>query len=280
MLNFMFHQVTRNESGICYLWTLPHAVLMRLHQFLSMNDISHCITVSCEWWKLCKNEIFWKQLFKELWPFAQDGEGREILFLPLPASTVPDHWKQTCIATYHRRKSLLCGKSISSTGLKRSDKDEVAKVVQILGGTYAADFSRQVNYLIAATYRSEKYRLAIRIGTPVVSFQWLMDTAARVRVQTPILYRPTFEPPTICGTGFSVRDREILKEEVLILGGRYSNALTRSCTHLLARPTNDGRKLAAAQRWQVTIHKLSETDSLRPIVKNCFPFPNDTMRPC
>jgi len=58
----------------------------------------------------------------------------------------------------------------------------------------------------------------------------------------------------------------------LELGGRYSNALTRSCTHLLARPTNDGRKLAAAQRWQVTIHKLSDSDPLKPVVKNCFPL--------
>jgi len=167
----------------------------------------------------------------------------------------------------------LCGKSISSTGLRRFEKDEVSKVVALLGGTYAADFSRQVSYLIASTYRSEKYRLAVRIGTPVVTYQWLMDTAAKVFCQPPILYRPVFEPPIICGTGFAVRDREALKDLVQELGGRYSNALTRNCTHLIVRPSNDGRKLAAAQKWQITVHKISDVEALKSIVQSCFPLP-------
>jgi len=142
----------------------------------------------------------------------------------------------------------------------------------VLGGTYAADFSRSVNYLIASTYRSEKYRLAIRIGTPVVTFQWLIDTATRIRCQPIELYRPIFEPPIICGTGFTVKDREMLKDLVMELGGKYSNALTRACTHLIVRPGNDGRKLAAAHRWQVTVHKLNEADTLKSIVQSCFPL--------
>jgi len=246
---------------------------MRFHQYLSMRDISQCIPVNRNWFQICKSEIFWKQLFKEWWPNAQNSDGRPYLSLPNPqTNNFPDRWKQICIATYHRRKSLLCGKSISSTGLRRHEKDEVSKIVASLGGTYAADFSRQVNYLIASTYRSEKYRLAVRIGTPVVTFQWLIDTASRVGCQPSTKYRPIFEPPIICGTGFTVREREILKDLVIQLGGKYSNALTRNCTHLIVRPTNDGRKLAAAQRWQVTVHKLTETEPLKPIVQSCFPF--------
>jgi len=251
--------------------TLPHALIHRFHCYLNLQEITNCSYANVCWSQLLKDGRFWKQLFNAWYPMATDEEGIPLMTMPIPSPIPAYYWKTLCFRTYLKRSNLFKGKSVSSTGLRRFDKDEVCRLVTCLGGSYCADFSRQVNYLVAATYRSDKYRLAIRIGTPIVKLEWLLESTVRICIQPHLDYRPSFDPPIICGTGFNVKDREYLREEVLRLGGKYSNALTKTCTHLLARPSNDGRKLAAAQRWGVTVCELRESDDLRLIIKQCFP---------
>ncbi|XP_066503593.1 protein ECT2 isoform X2 [Hoplias malabaricus] len=133
--------------------------------------------------------------------------------------------------------------SLCFTGFRK--KDEVVKLVNLvhhMGGTIRKDFSAKVTHLIAHSTHGEKYRLAVCMGTPILTPDWIHKAwehrddinfhAGDEEFRTAFKV-PPFQDCVLSFLGFSEEEKNNMEERTLKHGGRFLEVGDEKCTHLV-----------------------------------------------
>eukprot|EP00274_Cyanoptyche_gloeocystis_P005327 CAMPEP_0196662196 /NCGR_PEP_ID=MMETSP1086-20130531/47590_1 /TAXON_ID=77921 /ORGANISM="Cyanoptyche gloeocystis , Strain SAG4.97" /LENGTH=116 /DNA_ID=CAMNT_0041997437 /DNA_START=245 /DNA_END=592 /DNA_ORIENTATION=- len=109
-----------------------------------------------------------------------------------------------------------------------------------------------VTHLVATSAgRSEKYKVAFRLGKPILRPDWVEECskASELLPVEPYLL-PPFASCIISVTGLSLADRASIQELTKAHGGQFSPALSQRCTHLITNGSST-EKLLKAVEWGV-----------------------------
>ncbi|KAJ8356951.1 hypothetical protein SKAU_G00197450 [Synaphobranchus kaupii] len=129
------------------------------------------------------------------------------------------------------------------TGFRQ--KEEVVHLVTLvhhMRGIIHKDFSSKVTHVIARSTHGEKYRLAVCMGTPVLTPDWIYKAWDR---RDEVGFRagdeefrsefkvPPFQDCTLSFLGFPEEEKKNMEERTLMLGGRFLEVGEEKCTHLV-----------------------------------------------
>uniref|UniRef100_A0A671Q423 Protein ECT2-like n=1 Tax=Sinocyclocheilus anshuiensis TaxID=1608454 RepID=A0A671Q423_9TELE len=134
--------------------------------------------------------------------------------------------------------------SLCFTGFRK--KDEVVTLVNLvhhMGGTIRKDFdSAKVTHLIARSTHGEKYRLAVCMGTPILTPEWIHKAwehrddinfhAGNEEFRTEFKV-PPFQDCVLSFLGFSEEEKTNMEERTQKHGGRFQAVGDARCTHLV-----------------------------------------------
>ncbi|XP_056324579.1 protein ECT2 isoform X5 [Danio aesculapii] len=134
--------------------------------------------------------------------------------------------------------------SLCFTGFRK--KDEVVALVNLvhhMGGTIRKDFdSAKVTHLIARSTHGEKYRLAVCMGTPILTPDWIRKAwehrddinfhAGNEQFRTEFKV-PPFQDCVLSFLGFSEEEKNNMEERTQKHGGRFQAVGDERCTHLV-----------------------------------------------
>ncbi|XP_068449360.1 protein ECT2 isoform X3 [Clinocottus analis] len=133
--------------------------------------------------------------------------------------------------------------SLCFTGFR--NKEEVKNLVNLvhhMGGTIRKDFSTKVTHLIAYSTHGEKYRLAVCMGTPILTPSWIHKawerrdevyfSAEEEEFRTEFKV-PPFQDCILSFLGFSDEEKANMQERTLKHGGHYLEAGDEKCTHMV-----------------------------------------------
>uniref|UniRef100_A0A8D0AHF4 Epithelial cell transforming 2 n=1 Tax=Sander lucioperca TaxID=283035 RepID=A0A8D0AHF4_SANLU len=158
--------------------------------------------------------------------------------------------------------------SLCFTGFR--NKDEMKNLVNLvhhMGGTIRKDFSTKVTHLIAYSTHGEKYRLAVCMGTPILTPSWIHRSWERrddvvdlclslceFRTEFKV---PPFQDCVLCFLGFSDEEKANMEERTLKHGGTYLEVKDERCTHMVVEensvkelPFSPSKKLfVVKQEW-------------------------------
>uniref|UniRef100_A0AAV2KSV2 Protein ECT2 n=1 Tax=Knipowitschia caucasica TaxID=637954 RepID=A0AAV2KSV2_KNICA len=157
--------------------------------------------------------------------------------------------------------------SLCFTGFR--NKEEMKNLVNLvhhMGGTIRKDFSTKVTHLIAYSTHGEKYRLAVCMGTPILTPNWILKAWVRrddvtfhagdeeFRTEYKV---PPFQDCILSFLGFSDEDKVNMEERTLKHGGTYLEAGNERCTHMVVEEnlvkelpfTPDKRLYVVKQEW-------------------------------
>lgn len=234
--HFLLPRHSSGSTRIAWL-ALPEELLAMVFLTLDDAEISRISGVCSMWRRLAQT----------------DGMYRHRCFLrwgsTLSMTAVEGHsvsWQQL----YTKRCSLLSNFVICSTFFKQADKAEFKRKVVSLGGTYNDHFTSNVTHLIASRVGSCKYQLAMRLGLPVVTHEWLEQCYETSSVPADLSFRLLpLSGCCITVTGLSQADRSIVEQTARMFGAEFSPDLRRNrTTHLIAASAR-GAKYDAAVRW-------------------------------
>uniref|UniRef100_H2S1E4 Epithelial cell transforming 2 n=1 Tax=Takifugu rubripes TaxID=31033 RepID=H2S1E4_TAKRU len=157
--------------------------------------------------------------------------------------------------------------SLCFTGFR--DKEEMKNLVNLvhhMGGTIRKDFSTKVTHLIAHSTHGEKYRLAVCMGTPILTPSWIYkswDKREDIHFHADTegfrseFKVPPFQDCILSFLGFSHEEKANMEERTLKHGGSYLEVGDERCTHMVVEensvkelPIFPSRKLfAVKQEW-------------------------------
>ncbi|KAJ0065611.1 hypothetical protein NL108_013743 [Boleophthalmus pectinirostris] len=133
--------------------------------------------------------------------------------------------------------------SLCFTGFR--NKEEMKNLVNLvhhMGGTIRKDFSTKVTHLIAYSTHGEKYRLAVCMGTPILTPNWILKAWERrddvsfhagdeeFRTEYKV---PPFQDCILSFLGFSDEEKANMEERTLKHGGTYLEVGNERCTHMV-----------------------------------------------
>ncbi|KAJ0032733.1 hypothetical protein NQD34_002814 [Periophthalmus magnuspinnatus] len=133
--------------------------------------------------------------------------------------------------------------SLCFTGFR--NKEEMKNLVNLvhhMGGTIRKDFSTKVTHLIAYSTHGEKYRLAVCMGTPILTPNWILKAWERrddvtfhagdeeFRTEYKV---PPFQDCILSFLGFSDEEKANMEERTLKHGGTYLEVGSERCTHMV-----------------------------------------------
>nr|XP_057929387.1 protein ECT2 isoform X2 [Doryrhamphus excisus] len=133
--------------------------------------------------------------------------------------------------------------SLCFTGFR--NKEEMKNLVGLvhhMGGIIRKDFSTKVTHLVAHSTHGEKYRLAVCMGTPILTPSWIYKAWERrndvsffageeaFRTEFKV---PPFQDCTLSFLGFSEEERANMQERTLKHGGNYQEVGNERCTHMV-----------------------------------------------
>uniref|UniRef100_A0A3Q3WC29 Uncharacterized protein n=1 Tax=Mola mola TaxID=94237 RepID=A0A3Q3WC29_MOLML len=157
--------------------------------------------------------------------------------------------------------------SLCFTGFR--DKEEMKNLVNLvhhMGGTIRKDFSTKVTHLVAHSTHGEKYRLAVCMGTPILTPSWIHKAwerrediyfhAGEEEFRTEFKV-PPFQDCILSFLGFSDDEKANMEERSLKHGGSYLDVGDERCTHMVVDensvkelPFSPNKKLfAVKQEW-------------------------------
>ncbi|XP_072246314.1 protein ECT2 isoform X2 [Leuresthes tenuis] len=157
--------------------------------------------------------------------------------------------------------------SLCFTGFR--NKEEMKKLVNLvhhMGGIIRKDFSTKVTHLIAYSTHGEKYRLAVCMGTPILTPLWIQKAwerrddlnfhASKEEFRTKFKV-PPFQDCILSFLGFSEEEKANMEERTLKHGGRYLEVGDERCTHMVVEensvkelPISPSEKLfVVKQEW-------------------------------
>ncbi|XP_063057904.1 protein ECT2 isoform X1 [Engraulis encrasicolus] len=133
--------------------------------------------------------------------------------------------------------------SLCFTGFRK--KDEVVHLVNLvhhMGGTIRKDFSAKVTHLVAHSTHGEKFRLAVCMGTPILTPEWILKAwehrddidfhAGNENFRTEFKV-PPFQDCVLSFLGFTDDDKANMEERTLKHGGQYLEVGNDKCTHMV-----------------------------------------------
>ncbi|KAM7013062.1 protein ECT2 [Tautogolabrus adspersus] len=133
--------------------------------------------------------------------------------------------------------------SLCFTGFR--NKEEMKNLVNLvhhMGGTIRKDFSTKVTHLIAYSTHGEKYRLAVCMGTPILTPSWILKAwekrdevlfhAGQEEFRTEFKV-PPFQDCVLSFLGFSDEEKVNMEERTLKHGGSYLEVGDERCTHMV-----------------------------------------------
>ncbi|XP_077059146.1 protein ECT2 isoform X5 [Siphateles boraxobius] len=134
--------------------------------------------------------------------------------------------------------------SLCFTGFRK--KEEVVTLVNLvhhMGGTIRKEFdSAKVSHLIAHSTHGEKYRLAVCMGTPILTPEWIRKAwehrddinfhAGNEEFRTEFKV-PPFQDCVLSFLGFSEEEKTNMEERTQKHGGRVQAVGDEKCTHLV-----------------------------------------------
>ncbi|XP_054452245.1 protein ECT2 isoform X4 [Anoplopoma fimbria] len=133
--------------------------------------------------------------------------------------------------------------SLCFTGFR--NKEEMKNLVNLvhhMGGTIRKDFSTKVTHLIAYSTHGEKYRLAVCMGTPILTPSWIHKAWERrdevhfhageedFRTEFKV---PPFQDCILSFLGFSDEEKANMEERTLKHGGSSLEVGDERCTHMV-----------------------------------------------
>ena len=137
---------------------------------------------------------------------------------------------------------------------KKSFPTTYASLAQRLGAQISFGISPKVSFVVAETMGSKLCTLAAENNILVVLPKYLIEVSQQSKLLPlePYVVRP-FHGLLMCSTGLDWEDMGRIKEQVELLGGRFTSDLVRDqVTHLIARkPT--GKKYEAALARDIRI---------------------------
>ncbi|KAK1806114.1 hypothetical protein P4O66_012819 [Electrophorus voltai] len=157
--------------------------------------------------------------------------------------------------------------SLCFTGFRK--KEEVVNLVNLvhhMGGIIRKDFSTKVTHLVAQSTHGEKYRLAVCMGTPILTPDWIRESwehrndihfhAGDENFRTAFKV-PPFQDCVLSFLGFSDEEKTNMEERTLKHGGRFLEVGHEKCTHLVVEensvkelPFDPSKKLhVVKQEW-------------------------------
>uniref|UniRef100_A0A8C9RFX6 Epithelial cell transforming 2 n=1 Tax=Scleropages formosus TaxID=113540 RepID=A0A8C9RFX6_SCLFO len=145
----------------------------------------------------------------------------------------------SCRPLYSTTMLNLC---LCFTGFRK--KEQVVNLVNLvhhMGGTIRKDFSAKVTHLVAHSTHGEKYRLAVCMGTPILTPDWILKAWERrdelfsaadedFRADFKV---PPFQDCVLSFLGFSEDEKRNMEERTLKHGGHYLELGDERCTHLV-----------------------------------------------
>ncbi|XP_023854930.1 protein ECT2-like isoform X1 [Salvelinus sp. IW2-2015] len=133
--------------------------------------------------------------------------------------------------------------SLCFTGFR--NKEEVKNLVNLvhhMGGTIRKDFSTKVTHLIAYSTHGEKYKLAVCMGTPILTPTWIHKAwehrddvsfhAGDEEFRTEFKV-PPFQDCVLSFLGFSNEDKTNMEERTIKHGGSHLEVGDQKCTHMV-----------------------------------------------
>uniref|UniRef100_A0A8C7M9D1 Epithelial cell transforming 2 n=1 Tax=Oncorhynchus kisutch TaxID=8019 RepID=A0A8C7M9D1_ONCKI len=133
--------------------------------------------------------------------------------------------------------------SLCFTGFR--SKEEVKNLVNLvhhMGGSIRKDFSTKVTHLIAYSTHGEKYKLAVCMGTPILTPTWIHKAwehrddvkfhAGDEEFRTEFKV-PPFQDCALSFLGFSDEDKINMEERTVKHGGSYLEVGDEKCTHMV-----------------------------------------------
>ncbi|XP_022525285.2 protein ECT2 isoform X1 [Astyanax mexicanus] len=139
--------------------------------------------------------------------------------------------------------TTMLNMSLCFTGFRK--KEEVVNLVSLvhhMGGTIRKDFSAKVTHLIAHSTHGEKYRLAVCMGTPILTPDWIrkawehkdeINFHAGVEEFRTAFKVPPFQDCVLSFLGFSEEEKNNMEERTLKHGGQFLEVGDEKCTHLV-----------------------------------------------
>ncbi|XP_053177632.1 protein ECT2 isoform X1 [Scomber japonicus] len=157
--------------------------------------------------------------------------------------------------------------SLCFTGFR--NKEEMKNLVNLvhhMGGTIRKDFSTKVTHLIAYSTHGEKYRLAVCMGTPILTPLWIhkawerrddVSLHAGEEVFRTEFKVPPFQDCILSFLGFSEEEKANMEERTLKHGGSHLEVGDERCTHMVVEensvkdlPFSPSKKLfVVKQEW-------------------------------
>uniref|UniRef100_A0A672Z357 Epithelial cell transforming 2 n=1 Tax=Sphaeramia orbicularis TaxID=375764 RepID=A0A672Z357_9TELE len=139
--------------------------------------------------------------------------------------------------------TTMLNMSLCFTGFR--NKEEIKNLVNLvhhMGGTIRKDFSTKVTHLIAYSTHGEKYRLAVCMGTPILTPSWIHKAwerrddlsfhAGEEEFRTEFKV-PPFQDCILSFLGFSDEEKANMEERTLKHGGSYLEVGDERCTHMV-----------------------------------------------
>ncbi|KAL0491930.1 DNA topoisomerase 2-binding protein [Acrasis kona] len=143
-------------------------------------------------------------------------------------------------------------KVVCFSNYKRKIKDDLAVIAEKLGLTVHNNFTEAVHVMISDTRITEKSRAAEIMKVPIVSSNWLTESAKRGELlELPKFILACLAGVVVCVSG-AVGDRSTIQSQCKKYGGEFSNTLHSSCTHLLLK-TIGGDKYEYALKRKITV---------------------------
>uniref|UniRef100_A0A669D4D0 Epithelial cell transforming 2 n=1 Tax=Oreochromis niloticus TaxID=8128 RepID=A0A669D4D0_ORENI len=125
--------------------------------------------------------------------------------------------------------------SLCFTGFR--NKEEMKNLVNLvhhMGGTIRKDFSTKVTHLVAYSTHGEKYRLAVCMGTPILTPSWILKAWERRDDEFRTEFKvPPFQDCVLSFLGFSEEEKANMEERTLKHGGMYLEVGNERCTHMV-----------------------------------------------
>ncbi|XP_035997522.1 protein ECT2 isoform X6 [Fundulus heteroclitus] len=133
--------------------------------------------------------------------------------------------------------------SLCFTGFKnKGEMKNLVNLVHHMGGIIRKDFSTKVTHVVAKSTHGEKYRVAVCMGTPILSPAWIQKAWERrddvhfhandeeFRTEFKV---PPFQNCTLSFLGFSEEEKANMEERTLKHGGRFAAVGDDQCTHVV-----------------------------------------------
>lgn len=148
-------------------------------------------------------------------------------------------------------KNHLKDKVVVLSGFKTDEEYRFRKLVGDLGGLFSRNLTSTTLCLVIKHIGSEKHKVALERGIPVVSELWLNECAISSKVPSFDNFKPLcFHGVSLCCSNLSFEERLAIKRVVEGNGGTYSSNLIRNATTHLVVSKPEGEKYDHALSWK------------------------------